>query len=175
MGRFWLLLTSLSPALMIASIRTFPSCQWGAAAGFFVGVLMVPATLLLLRKRGEISSDPMIPLGVHDESDQIPAYLITFVFPFLFITESPSQATLVAYSLFAVFLLILLYRADLAVVNPALLMFGFHVYAVEAKTGSIYLISRRRPVVGVPVNVCRVSGDLYVPEASIKGTGLEDC
>lgn len=168
MGRFLLLFTALSPAFLIASIRIIPSHPWVGYIGIVLGLLMFPAAWLLLGKRSDVTPHVFTPISVHDESDQIPTYLVTFVFPFLFVTDSPSVYTTAAYVLFATFLIFLLYRADISVVNPALLIRGFHVYGVETETGSIYLISRRRPMVATHMEACRVSGNLYMPRDEMK-------
>lgn len=162
MGRFWLYITSLSPAILIFSIRLIPHFLWYAVVGILVSLLLFPAAYWLLSNRRNISAEPVTPLSVYDESGQIPTYLITFIFPFLFVSDTPSPYTIIAYVVFAVFMLALLFRSDVAVVNPALLIAGYHVYTVETASGSIYVISRKCPVVNTTFNAHPVSGNLYL-------------
>src|SRR5699024_8631546 len=105
-------------------------------------VLLFFGSYLLVMGRKRIGVIPISPKNVQDETMQIPTYLITFIFPFLFISDTPSCSTIVAYACFLVFLLALLFRTDMAIVNPALLIAGYHVYTVETDSDIKYVIAK---------------------------------
>lgn len=162
MERFWLFISSLSPAILIVSIRLIEKFSVYAWIGIIVGILSFLLAYSVLSGRKKVGPDPITPLGVQDETDQIPTYLITFVFPFLFLSDTPSFCTLVAYGVFLIFMMALLFRTDVALVNPALLLIGYHVYTVETVSGSIRVISRRRPVIKTSFKAHSLSGSLYL-------------
>lgn len=162
MERFWLFITSLSPAILLVSIRLVPWFPGYAWIGIAAGIISFLGAYLVLVGRKKVGFHPITPQHVQDETDQIPTYLITFVFPFVFVSDTPSFYTLVAYGVFALFIMTLLFRTDVAVVNPALLLAGYHVYTVETVSGSVKVISRRRPIIKTTFNAHPISGSLYL-------------
>lgn len=149
MSKFWLFLTALSPALLIANVRLLNYWNTAAWIGIAVSVLLFGSTFIIFRMRKNVSPTKLIVRSVSDDSGQVPTYLITFIFPFLFVSDSPDLPTIGAYSLFLLLMLLLLYRTDLSLVNPALLILGFHVYSVdEGHAGKVIVLSRELPVPG---------------------------
>jgi len=161
MIRTTLLFSSLSPLMAILAIRL--SGHHMATAIVLTLMAFGSAALLpvVLRARGATSPQPFTIAGVKDESGQVPAYLLTYIFPFLFVTIDDWR-DLAAYVVFAALLLVLLLRTDLALVNPLLLAAGYHLYAVETSAGrSVVLVCRERPMAGNQVLATRLSDSTY--------------
>ncbi|WP_460870312.1 hypothetical protein, partial [Nocardioides pakistanensis] len=79
-------------------------------------------------------STPVDQGSVADESAQIPGYLLTFVFPFVFLDASDWRDG-VAWALFAVLAAALVVTTDLVLVSPVLLLAGYRIYRVETTSG----------------------------------------
>jgi hypothetical protein len=147
------------PAAAIAAIRL-----WGVG-GTFVWSLMsiafaVVATVslvLLLGARSDTNAQPHTIRQSTDESGEVPAFLLAYVFPFVFLTVTDVRDAL-AYLVFAMFLVVLVLRTNLWQINPLLLLVGLHIYSVETHTGFAgILFSRSRPRVGQNVNAVMLS------------------
>jgi ABC-type uncharacterized transport system permease subunit len=161
MIRSTLLFSSLSPLMAILAIRL--SGDYMALAIVLTVMACGSAALLpvVLKARGATSPQPYTIAGVKDESGQVPAYVLAYIFPFLFVTIDNGR-DLAAYVVFAALLVVLLLRTDLALVNPLLLAAGYHLYAVETNVGrTVVLVSRERPMAGNQVLVTRLSDSTY--------------
>lgn len=165
LSRIFLFLSSLSPALAIASIRLWdvqgPIKCWLLALAFTTFLLM---PLVILVRRRKAGPQILKIKSVKDESNEIPTYFITFIFPFLFLSPDMSQTLTWAYIAFAALMLAMLFHTPLSTVNPALLIFGRHVFAVELEAGSIvYVVSQHFPVpTPTQIYAKRILSDLYI-------------
>lgn len=165
LSRIFLFLSSLSPALAIASIRLWdvqgPINYWLLALALTTFALM---PLVILFRRRKAGRQILKIKSVKDESNEIPTYFITFIFPFLFLSPDMSRALTRAYIAFAALMLLMLFRTPLSTINPALLIFKRRVFAVELEAGSIvYVVSQHFPV-PTPTQICakRILSDLYI-------------
>lgn len=160
MTKALLFLSSLVPLIFIVSIRLFDDALlWslGLAVVSIIGAVSLPVVFFVRRSVG---SRPFEVKEVRDESHQVPAYLLTYIFPLLFVTIDDWD-TAAAYAVFAALLIVLMVRTDLALVNPLLLAFGYHLFALRNSTGQeIFLVSRLRPLVGSNILVKQLSGSL---------------
>lgn len=126
-----------------------------------VSVGLVVLLARAVRARHTTNPQPYTISSVRDESDQVPAYLLTYVFPFIFLSIA-NKADLLACLVFAFFLLVLVYRTDLAVVNPLLLTIGYHLYRVSTSHGTeIILLAKRRPAIGETIHAVRIADHTY--------------
>lgn len=159
--RFLLVVSSMSPLIGIMAIRLIDldsRLSIGLGICATIAALSLPAVLLARR-----SVEPqLITVGaVRNDSSQVAAYLVTYAFPFAFATSN-SAATIAAYIVFGLLLLVLVWRTDLCLINPVLLAFGFHLFAVETVDGrSVTLISRDPPLVGSNLLAHRVLDGAY--------------
>lgn len=162
MTRIWLFLSSLAPACLIVGVRLLGGdWRWGAIL-ILVGVLLFPVAYLVVKTRRSVTPKPITTSEIRDESQQVPTYLLTFIFPFLFIDVADSWNA-AAYAVLILFLALLLFHSDLSLVNPALLAMGYHIYTVQAEGGeTLLLISRTRPSAGMNVAVVPLSGGTYL-------------
>jgi hypothetical protein len=156
-----LVASSFAPMAIIVAVRlslTYPLVALLIGA---LGVLAVLSLLELVLARSMTNQQPFTLTSIRDESAQIPAFLLTYVFPFVFVAIGDWRDAL-AYGLFALLLLILIVRTDLVLVNPLLLAFGFHLYIVESSSGYHgILLSSKAPKVGETVQAVRLpSGGL---------------
>lgn len=155
--------SSLAPALIIAGLRLWDAQRHLSlvlcGAGL-VAFLLTPVVLFLRRKAGR---QQLTVSDVKDESGQVPTYLLTFVFPFLFLSAQMSKPLIVAYVTFAVFMGLLLYRTPLALINPAMLIAGYRVFSLNvAGEGGAYVLAKEPPLESQPCYVKRVAGGLYI-------------
>lgn len=162
MGRVYFFASALSPAIIIASIRAFALIGSWAWVGISVGILSFAMTGVLLASRGRVSARVVEAVSVRDRTLQIPSYLITFVYPFLFLSESASSYTLLAYLVFGLLLGLLLIRTDIGLVNPTLLLFGYSLFEVETEFDILIVISKRRLMKNEPLKVHLISRNLYI-------------
>ena len=162
MGRTYFFVSALSPAVIISSIRAFELIGAWAWVGVVIGLLSFFATPALLQGRERVTARVTRPIAVSDKTLGIPSYLITFVFPFLFLSETPSVYTLIAYGVFGLLLVLLLFRSDLGLVNPALLVLGYRLYEVETEFEELIVISRRRVRKNESLKVHLLSGNYYL-------------
>jgi len=161
MGRYLLALSSLSPLFAIFAIRTW---QTNRTISFVLTVLLLQAIVglvWLFRARKQAASDPFRIKEVRDETSQVPAYLITYIFPFLF-TESPGWTLVVAYCAFALLLLLMLARTDFGLVNPLLLIAGYHLYVIADSRGrEAWVATKERPLAGQDCQLQNIAGALH--------------
>jgi hypothetical protein len=152
-----LLLGAWAPGAFILALRI--SGDHGAWAILLtaVGLLAVVSLLDLLRKRSTISQQPFKLTRVSDVSDQVPGYLLAFVFPFLFISAHDWR-DIAAYLLFVAFVALLAMRTDLVLVQPLLMAAGYRLYRVETTSGfSGILLSSAVPAAGQTIAAVHLS------------------
>ena len=133
--RLLLFVSSLAPALIIAGLRLWDAqhhLSWALCTAGAVAFLLTPLVLVLRRNAGR---HELTVADIKDESGQVPTYLLTFVFPFLFLSDQMSRPLIVAYVTFVVFMVLLLYRTPLALINPAMLVAGYRVFSVNVAVG----------------------------------------
>lgn len=161
MTRFALLSSGLVPALLVLAIRVFHSSRIAAAILFVASLFLTVMLARAMRARDSINAQPFIINTVEDESAQIPAYLVTYIVPFLFLSIS-GRADLVAGLVFAFFVLVLVYRTDLALVNPLLLVVGLHLLRLRTVSGvNLILVAKDRPLPGQTIRAVKLSERLY--------------
>lgn len=164
-SRLTLFVSSLSPAFAIASIGLWDaqgSIKYWFAVLAFATFTFTP--LVILVRKWKAGRQILSASSVRDDSDQIPTYFITFVFPFLFLSPDMSPSTSRAYIAFAILMALMLFRTPLSTVNPALLIVGLNVYSVELETGSsVYVLSRRKSLLTPgKIYAKRIVSDLYI-------------
>lgn len=144
MTKLVLFLSSLAPLGAVVSIRLAGSHLYIAIIVAAASGLMLAALPYVLRKRDSTNTQTLRGVSVQDESQAIPSYLITYIFPFIF----PAIDTIydiLAYALFIIILVILALRTNLSLVNPALLVCGYHLYIVTLQGGrTITVVSKEK-------------------------------
>ena len=162
MTRFWHFISSLSPAVLVVGIRLLGTELCYGFALIAIGILLLPLAFLVLRTRQSVTAKPITVIHSRDESQQVPTYLLTFVFPFLFIDVN-NQWNALAYFVLIILIALMLFRSDLSLVNPAILIRGYHIYEVQSEGGEdLLLIARTRPKGGEHLSVRLLSGHFYL-------------
>jgi len=161
MTRILLSLSSMAPLVGIIALRVSEgSITWAIALGVIAVLLGLFLPLVMLGRRS-LEARPIKVAAVKDESSQVPAYLLTYVFPFAFATVD-STAVWVAYGVFGGLLIVLLVRTDLGLVNPVLLAVGIHSYAVTTTGGAaVTVLARTAPLRGSQILATPIAGDAY--------------
>lgn len=101
-----------------------------------VGGVAVVSMVLLLRARSSLNPQPYILKVADDQSGEVAGYLLTFVFPFVFVDVSTWREAS-AWGVFALVVAALVVRSDLLLLSPILLLVGYRVYKVETTTGFV--------------------------------------
>ena len=162
MTRILLFVSSLAPAVLIVGIRLIGLDPFWGVLLIAIGIALFPLAYLVLKARRAVTPKPVRVADVSDENFQILTYVLTFIFPFLFIDIS-DMWNAVAYVVLILFVVVLLIRSDLALVNPALLIIGYRIYAVRAEGGEeLILISRLKPRRGNTLAATPISGQMYL-------------
>jgi len=122
-----------------------------------LAVTAVVSLFGLLQARSTTNAQPFTLTQVRDESGQVPSYLLTFVFPFLFL-EVHDWRDVLAYLIFAALVAVLVLQTDLVLVNPLWLAAGYHLYQVQTTSDfNGILMSSRRPQTGQTIEAVRLS------------------
>jgi hypothetical protein len=157
MLRVRLLIGAWAPGAFIAAFRAADDHPAWAAALAVVGFVAVVSVLALLRVRSTINEQPFVVTLVSDESTQVPAYLLTFVFPFVFL-NARNWGDVAAYAVLGALVAVLVVRTDLVLVQPLLLAVGYHLYKIETSSGFTgLLLSSTRPLAGQTIGVVHLA------------------
>lgn len=161
--RLFLFVSSLAPVFIIAGLRLFDAQRMLAVLLLVVGVVTFLLTPLVLFSRRKAGKQEFVVSNVKDESSQIPTYLITFFFPFLFSSEQMSASLVAAYVGFAALMVVLLYRTPLILINPSMLIVGYRVFSVDiVGQGGAYIISKEPPLPSQSTYTRRIADGLFI-------------
>ncbi|GAA1150130.1 hypothetical protein [Nesterenkonia lutea] len=162
MTRLWLFLSSIAPGVIVVGIRALGESWIAGSITILVGFLLIPAGFRAIRIRKDVEPIPLSISGVKDESIQVPTYLISLVFPFLFVTINDPWS-LTAYAVFIVFVGLILAQSETSLINPILLLRGFRIYdATTVSEGSVTIISKKKPRPGSHENGYVLSNHTYI-------------
>jgi len=163
MSRLLLFLSALAPGFIVSGIRLLSVELLTGIFTIILGCYLLVSGILVIKfRRQDVEPRPVEITQVSDESYQVPTYLLTFIFPFMFI-ELHDFWNAFAYFVIVVFVAFLLSKTDLSLVNPALLLAGYHMYSVQLSGGDdITLISKSRPRVGSQLVCFPLAGRLYI-------------
>lgn len=161
--RVLLFVSSLAPALVIAGLRVWHVHRAVSMMLLFFGGVTFALTPIVLILRRNSGIQKITVSNIKDESSQVPTYLITFVFPFLFLPEQPNGPLAVSYVTFAAFIAVLLYRTTLVLVNPAMLIVGYRIFSVDIEgQGGAHIVSKGQLRPFLPIYVKRVADGLFI-------------
>jgi len=136
-----LVASAFAPMAIITAVRLSADYPLIAVLVAVLGLLAVLSLLELVLARSMTNQQPYTLVSIRDDSAQIPAFLLAYVFPFVFVTIGDWQDAL-AYGLFALLLVVLILRTDLVLVNPVLLVMGYRLYIVERIPRNTFVIAR---------------------------------
>lgn len=130
--------------MVILAVRLWSSSSVVAVLLLATAVASVGSLLLLMRARGQLSPQRYTLTSVTDESNQVPAYLVTYLLPFMTLNVA-GWDDLLGYALLAGVVVLLVARTDLVYVQPILLAIGWHMFhaGVEHGQAEIVIISNR--------------------------------
>lgn len=164
MTRLLLFTSSLSPGIVVISVRYLADSPLPGLIGIFAGILLMSLGFVAIWSRGKTEPVPKEIRSIKDETYQVPTYLVTFLLPFLFI-EARDIPSLFAYAIFAGFVALILFRNDISLVNPGLLLAHYRLYdAVDASGENITVIAKSRPRLTGHESLRTLSGNVYLLE-----------
>jgi hypothetical protein len=133
-----------------------------------LGTIGVGDALRLTLLASDRAAVPRAFSGVRDSGAQVAAYLATYLLPLL-AAPDPGPGDLVGYGIYALVIVVVTLRSDLAHINPTLYVLGWKVVTVVLANGrERYLICKRAPVAGRQVRVTELYGVLHA--ASDRGS-----
>jgi len=162
--RWGLFLSSYAPLLVILAVRfTEPWLQVLCAIGAVSGVVLASWILRANRLPGN-SAVAIEVTKVQDSGDQATAYLVTYLLPFVALTQ-PDPREALAYGLFFAVLGLVYTRSDMQTINPTLFLLRWRVSKLTTRgERTLYGISRRRLLPGPMSGTEPTSGILLVHE-----------
>lgn len=125
--------------LLMFSIRLINEHAVLAILLAIVGVTSVVSLLALVRTRNALSADPFVLTAVKDETAQVPAFLLSYLLPFV-TANMNNKADLAVVGIFLALVVTLAFGTNLVLVNPFLLLLGLHLYDVETSGGTRALL-----------------------------------
>ena len=159
--RMLLFVTGLAPMVAIFAVRLWVTCMPAAIVLGVLALLLAALLMIALSLRRVTAPQPFRLLSVRDDSQQVPTYLLTYIFPFLFVAVDGWQ-DLTAYAIFSLLLVVLILRTDLALVNPLLLAAGYHLYvATTTNDQEVVVVSRTRLLPGNAILAHRLADATY--------------
>jgi hypothetical protein len=151
-----LFLSSYAPLFVILAIRFQGSALRGICAGLAaIGFAYLAVVVWVVPRAVQQRAYPVD--AVQDASGQVAGYLATYVVPFVTV-PSPSAADVIGYCIFAVVVLVIFMRSDLAQINPALYLLGRRVASITTGQRSYYVVCRRLPRPPTRIEAARVAG-----------------
>ena len=165
-GRGVLLFSSYTPLFVIIGLR-FAASNFTLAVTFVaVGLLSGVAMLVLLWWSRTIQPTPVRVTSSSSASEDVIAYLFTYLVPILDATKGDASDVFAFVILFITIGLVFL-NSNLGLVNPMLAGAGFHLHRVETPGKRTYVILSRSdipPKPGADVRVRRLSNQMGLAE-----------
>jgi hypothetical protein len=128
-----LFVSSYAPLFLLLALRFEDAPLRLTALGLgVVGVL--DAVRLVEWQPRRVGASPHTVSEVHDHGSQVAGYLVTYLLPFLPITD-PSSSDLIAYVLFLCIVGVIFVRSDMAEINPTLYLLGRRVLQIRTSEG----------------------------------------
>lgn len=159
-GRTWLkarvLLSSYAPLNLILAARIdSPAPRVICFALFMIGFGDALRLTLLVSEKQSV---PKTISGVRDSGSQVAGYLATYLLPLL-AAPDPDTGDLIGYGIYALVIVVITLRSDLAHVNPTLYLLGWKVVTVTTAAGvEKYLICTNAPRSGDSIHVVPLYG-----------------
>ena len=136
--RGFLFLSSYAPLFVILAIRFQGTTLRAVCAGLaLIGFVYLAVVLWVIPRT--VQQRAYSVDAVKDASGEVAGYLATYLVPFVTVA-SPSAADVVGYCIFAVVVLVIFMRSDLAQINPALYLLGRRVASITTGQRSYYLV-----------------------------------
>jgi hypothetical protein len=160
--RGFLFLSSYAPLFVILAIRFQGTALRTVCAGLaLVGFAYLAVVLWVIPRTAQQRAYSVD--AVKDASGEVAGYLATYLVPFVTVA-SPSTADVIGYCIFAVVVLVIFLRSDLAQINPALYLLGRRVVSITTGQRSYYVVCRRLPRPPTRIEAARVAGLLVRKE-----------
>ena len=154
--RGFLFLSSYAPLFVILAVRFQGTVLRGICAGLAaIGFAYLAVVVWVVPRAVQQRVYPVD--AVQDASGQVAGYLATYIVPFVTV-PSPSTADVIGYCIFAVVVLVIFMRSDLAQINPALYLLGRRVASITTGQRSYYVVCRRLPRPPTRIEAARVAG-----------------
>lgn len=153
------LLSSYAALNLILFARVEPTAPRYVCLGLAVIGLLDGLRLSYLA--GKKATVPRKVAEVQDAGPEVAAYLATYLLPLL-AAPSPTTGDLVGYGIYAVVVILVSLRSNMAHVNPTLYLLGWQVSSVEFDGGDRhYVVSRKAPKPNETIQVSELYGVMH--------------
>jgi hypothetical protein len=153
-----LLFSSYAPLNLILYARIDGGVRYGFLALGIVGFLDANRLTWLA---GGLAAAPRSFTSVRDSGAEVAGYLATYLLPFL-AAPHVDAGDIWAYGIYAVVVIVITLRSNLAHINPTIYVLGWKVVTVTLQDGrDRYLVCRRTPAPGERVAVTELFGVLH--------------
>lgn len=144
--------------ILVARLHHWTALRWTCLG---LGVLGIVDALRLTILARTTSPVPRTFAEVRDAGSEIAAYLATYLLPLL-AAPNPETGEIVGYAIYALLIVVITLRSDLAHVNPTLYVLGWKIVTVQTGDGSEkYLVCRTSPKPGEEILVTDMNGVLH--------------
>jgi hypothetical protein len=138
-----LFLSAYAPLFAILAVR-FEGNALRVTCGILAGLGFLHLAIALLVAPHLAASRPYPIAKVQDASGEVAGFLATYLLPFVTV-PSPSATDIAGYMIFAVVVLAIFVRSNLAQINPTLYLLGFRVATITVHDQDHYLVCHRLP------------------------------
>lgn len=161
-----LLCSSLAPLIVILSIRVWDDSRLASGLLLCWALAALVSLVMLMHARSSLTPQHYVLERVRDESEQVPAYLVTYLLPFVTLNTA-GWDDVGAYVIMGAVLVTLTVRTHLVYVQPVLLALGWHLYRTEVQAGleEMIMLSRLRLRAGNIVTTVGVQGPVVRVES----------
>lgn len=160
MSKAVLFVSGLFPAILIVGIKF-----WDVNPCISIGVIAIAALLSqswrLVQWMSRNSTVSGIDVAEYEnDSTQIPTYIITFIFPFIFLNfENQPMSEKMSYLVFGAIIFVLMLRSPYAYINPSLLLSGYSTYKVKDCNGNFYIVIAKPKQISKSIIHARIISD----------------
>lgn len=142
--RILLFVSSYSPLCAILAVLLWEKHFYYAVVAVAVGILGLLGLAIYLSRVQDLGGKEVILEEVRRQDGEAMSYIVTYLLPFLGLAFS-SWRQGVALAIFLLMLGFLYVNSNMIHINPTLNAFGYHLYEVTLRDGSVRtLIARRR-------------------------------
>ena len=128
-----LFLSSYAPLFLLLALRFGDPVLRMATLGLGLAGVLDAVRLVEWQPR-RIGPSPHTVSEMHDHGSQVAGYLVTYLLPFLAISD-PTASDVIAYMLFLCIVGVIFVRSDMAEINPTLYLLGRRVVQIKTSEG----------------------------------------
>ena len=158
-----LFISSYFPLLMIFTIQNWRNHGVWSFIPAIIGGISLLGLAAFLHFVNTTSPRVQQVAQVQRKDAEVMAYIVSYVFPFLGLNFD-DPLNMISLGIFFLILGIIYINSNMVHINPTLIIFGYHIYEIEAPNGAIYTVIsyRDRIIKGENLKVVVIGDDLLM-------------